>query len=143
MKGKILVIEDNPIWQRKFKKFLELDGFFVEIVSNPKIAIEKIQTERFHFITIDMQLNEKNKEAKSFEGWDILELIKKFRVQAITPVMVITGYGAQYNELKATKKVESLFFMEKGEFDRQKFLEIINKQVEKIDLRFKDDHRGD
>ena len=143
MKGKVLVIEDNLDWQADIKEYLEFDGFHVEIANNLEAALKKVREHRFHFITIDMQLDEKNMEADKFEGWSVLELVKKLRIQDITPAMIITGFGEHYKMLKSVKKVESLFFMEKGEFDRKTFLEIINREVERIDLRFKNDYRGD
>ena len=142
-KGNILVIEDNLDWQDEFREYLESDGFHVEIVSDLETALIKVREQRFHFITIDMQLDEKNMDADKFEGWDILEIINRLRIQDITPAMIITGFGTHYQMLKKTKKVESLHFMEKGEFKKEKFLEIINKEVKRIDLRFKNDYRGD
>ena len=144
MKGKILIIEDDINWQEDLKEYLEIDGFFVKVVSDLETAIITVNKERFHFITVDMELNPDASniiKPEEYEGWGVLEEIKKLRIQDITPVMVITGHGVDYNLFKKLKKVEALFFMEKGEFDKQKFLEIINAQVKRINLRFKDDHR--
>ena len=142
MKGKVLVIEDDINWQDNLRRFLEIAGFYVEIESNIEAALKKLQKDRFHFITIDMQLDEKNATVLEFEGWRILEIIKKLHLLRITPVMVITGFEREYQELKKIKKVEDLFFMGKGTFNRQEFINVIELCVNHIDLRFKDDHRG-
>ncbi len=142
MKGKILIIEDNHSWQIMLKKYLQEDGFYVEVTNDLATALLKIEKEMFHFVTIDMQLDNNNKTPGKYEGWTILETVKKIRLQNTTPCMVITAWGEDYEEVKKLKNVESLFIMEKQTFDRKIFLEIINKNVERIDLRFKDDHRG-
>lgn len=144
MKGKILIIEDDPNWQNDLRFYFENDGFYVEVVSSLEEGISKIKKELFHFITIDMRLDDdKDINPEQFEGWKLLEVIKKLRVQERTPVMVITGYGVEYKELKNIKNMESLFFMEKGrDFDLKKLLEIVNMQVKRIDLRFNNDFRN-
>jgi CheY-like chemotaxis protein len=143
MKGKVLVIEDDEFWKSDLCEFLEDAGFHVEVVSELEKALEKVKKERFHFITIDMQLNEANIDSQKYEGWEILEIIKKLRVQDITPAMVITGFGEEYSELKNKKKLEAIYFMSKGLFDKKEFIEIIEKEVSRRDLRFKNDFRGD
>jgi len=143
MKGKVLIIEDNEVWQNILKEPLESDGFFVEVVNNLDEAVKKVNREKFHFITIDMQLHNDTTTPEQYEGWNILEIIKKLRIQIITPCMVITAFGANYLKHKGAKKVESLFFMDKSKFDEQAFLDKVNEQVQRINLRFKDDHRGD
>lgn len=142
MKGKILIIEDEEFWQLKLKKYLELDGFYTKVVSNLETAIEAVKHEMFHFITLDMQLNKETMKASKFEGWDILAIVKELRIQIITPVMVITGFPRDYETLIKEKNTESIFLMGKDGFDRQDFLETINRVVSKIDLRFKNDYRG-
>jgi DNA-binding response OmpR family regulator len=145
MKGKILVIEDDPNWQEDLKYYFESDGFYVDIVADLETAIIKIKNEMFHFITIDMRLDDKkDMNPDQFEGWELLQIVKKLRVQNNTPVMVITGYEIQYEKLKNEKDTNSLFFMGKGKgFDLEELLDVINTQVKRIDLRFKNDYRGD
>jgi DNA-binding response OmpR family regulator len=142
MKGKVLVIEDNQAWQDLLKKYLERDGFYVEIVDNLESALTKVKHELFHFITIDMRLDDSNQAPGRYEGWTILKVVKELRIQNLTPCMIVTAHGEDYHELKKSKNVESLFIMEKANFDRKQFLAIINRMVEQNDLRFKDDHRG-
>jgi len=142
MKGKVLVIEDNVDWQNLLRDFLEKAGYFVVIEASLELAINKISHELFHFITIDMQLDEDNTGKEKFEGWHILEVVKKLRIHQTTPTMVITGFESEYLELKKLKSVEGLFFMGKGNFDRTSFIETIDRVVAAKDLRFNDDHRG-
>jgi CheY-like chemotaxis protein len=140
-KGKVLVIEDNEFWQNILRDYLELEGFYVEVVSDLETAIQKLEKEIFHCITIDMNLDEANNDADNFEGWDILKKIERLRIKDRTPTYVITGYGEDYLKIRGKKKLEAIFFMEKGQFDRQEFIDTIESEVERIDLRFKGDYR--
>jgi DNA-binding response OmpR family regulator len=144
MKGKVLIIEDDPNWQDDLKEFLEFDGFHVEIAADITTAIKKVTKERFHFITLDMRLDKDSKEnlrIDEFEGWDVLDVIKRLRVEQMTPVMVVTSYPEDYEEYKHIKGLESLFYMGKKAFDKRGFLEIVNREVARIDLRFNNDYR--
>jgi DNA-binding response OmpR family regulator len=139
-KGTILVIEDNLLWQKELRKVLEKEGYFVDIESRFENAIIKVKEKLYHFITIDMQLNKKTLDPYLFEGWDLLKIIKKLKIENNTPVLVLTAFEKDYGEQIKLNKLESIFFMGKGEFDPQKLINIINKSIEKIELRFKDDH---
>lgn len=141
MKGKVLIIEDNPEWQARLKMFIEAGGYHVTVIDNLNEAIDVVSHQMFHFITVDMQLSE-TIDPLDFEGWPLLHVIKKLRVQENTPVMVITGHGHAYLEFKKVKLVESLYYMEKGEFDRAELLNTIDEAVSRIDLRFNDDMRS-
>jgi DNA-binding response OmpR family regulator len=141
-KGKVLVIEDDESWQNNLREFLELEGFYVEVVSDLEKAIQKVEKEIFHFITIDMNLDETKNDPENFEGWDILKKIEKLRIKSRTPTYVITGYGEEYHDLKGKKKLEAIFFMDKAEFDRKEFIETIKREVDRINLKFFNDHRG-
>jgi len=142
MKGKILVIEDDKHWQSKLGRYLEEAGFYVEIVSDLDLALQKVSSELFHFITIDMSLDEGRSNAGNFEGWQVLEIVKKLSVESRTPTMVITGFEVEYKKLIPEKDLQSIFFMGKGSFDREKFVETVVRAVDFHDLRFKDDHRS-
>ena len=96
----------------------------------------------FHFMTVDMSLVDKNVEAENFEGWDVLKLIKELRTDAITPTILITGYEQEYTELSSAMHVRSNFFYgQRGILAIKKLLDPINREDDRIDLRFPDDHR--
>jgi DNA-binding response OmpR family regulator len=86
-KGKILVIEDNIRWQEKLRKYLTAAGYYVEVAETIEMALQKVVCDRFHFITIDMQLDNNNQSPLKYEGWKILEVVTKLRIQYTTPCM--------------------------------------------------------
>lgn len=140
-KGKVLVIEDDPKWSNLLKDYLEEAGYYVDMVSNLQDAIEIIQHQTFHFITVDMQLDRKTTQTERLEGWNILRLVKKMGIEQRTPVMVVTAFEPEYKDLKNNNEFKSLFLMGKGNFDKEEFLKIVDRTVNFHDLRFKDDKR--
>ena len=142
-KGKVLVIENEKDWQTDLKTILEKAGYFVVVAETLPAAIQIVQKELFHFITIDMRLDDNNTEPADYEGWDVLAILKQLRTQDTTPAMVITGYPEDYQDHWRKKRLRSVFFMSKGAFDRKEFIKIVEIAVQSHDLRFKDDHRGD
>ena len=128
MKGKVLIIEDSQRWQDRLRRYLEVDGFYVEAATDLDTALNKIANDRFHFITIDLQLDNNNKSSGKYEGWNILEIVKKIRLQYFTPCMVITAHGEDYEEVRKIKNVDSLFMMEKQILSRLFHLVILKKQ---------------
>jgi len=143
MKGKVLVIEDDKNWQKDLRLFLERAGFHVEVADNLEDALRKVEKELFHFITIDMQLDERNNKAAQFEGWNILDTIKRLRVHARTPTMIITGFTDKYLALKKEKQSEGIFHMPKRGLDPDIFIRTVEDAVKRFDLRFINDYRGD
>ncbi len=139
-KGKILIIEDEKEWQDLLSEYLESAEFQIEIADNLDLAIEKINNELFHYITIDLRLTG-DKDASSYEGWDILRTAIKQRIMYRTPYMVITGYDKEYLELKGIKGLAGVHFMPKSNFNKQVFLDTIISSVEKINLHFFNDNR--
>jgi CheY-like chemotaxis protein len=142
-RGKVLVIEDNRYWQTDLREYLEAANYYVEVADNLDKALEKVKKELFHFITIDMQLKESTVDAETFEGWEILQIVIKLRVQRTIPVMVITGFEMEYQELRHEKECEALFFMSKGNFDGKKFIDIVERETHMTGLTFFNDHRSD
>lgn len=143
-KGKVLVIEDLPKWQGILSKALIKANFYVDIVDNLEAALRKIEKERFHFITIDMNLSDEATKpfiASEMEGWDILEIVNKLRVHETTPTMVITAFEDEYQMEKRLKGIEAMFFMSKLDYDPQKMISKIEEMVKTFDLRFYNDHR--
>ncbi len=139
-RGKVLVIEDDFDWQNRMKKYLEEEGFFVEVASSLMEAKEKMG-ENFHFITIDLQLDENTTDSKKFEGWDILQNVVNTSLKFRTPTMVVTGFDKEYLEHKGIKGLSSFHFMSKSKFDKKIFVKKIIDAVDKIDLTFYDDKR--
>jgi ActR/RegA family two-component response regulator len=140
-RGRVIVIEDDQDWQEILREYLEDAGFFVEVASSLETGLKKIKKERFHFATIDLQLEEDTLNPSEFEGWELLEKIINYRKGNKMPTMVITGFDKAYIKHSEIKKLRGTFFMPKKNFDRKKFIEKVVSSIEALDDRFFDDKK--
>jgi PAS domain S-box-containing protein len=80
---KILVVEDIALNQLLMRTLLEDSGFECEIASNGKVAIEKMKTNTYDLILMDLQMPEMN-------GFEATEYIRKTLNSAI-PIIALTA----------------------------------------------------
>jgi PAS domain S-box-containing protein len=80
---KILVVEDIALNQLLMKTLLDDFGFGCDIAGNGKIAIEKLQTQTYDVILMDLQMPEMN-------GFDATEYIRK-ELNSKTPIIALTA----------------------------------------------------
>ncbi len=66
----ILIVEDEILIQQSLKKLLERRGFFVEVSSSGKTAIEMILSKDYDRIVCDLMLQD-------ISGFDVIEESKK------------------------------------------------------------------
>ena len=82
-KLKILVVEDIALNQLLMKTLLEDFGFDLDIASNGKIAIEKLQTTPYDLILMDLQMPEMN-------GFEATEFIRN-EMKSKIPIIALTA----------------------------------------------------
>jgi PAS domain S-box-containing protein len=80
---RVLVAEDVPLNQLLIKIILNDFGFDYEVVENGKIAIEKLQTNTYDIILMDLQMPEMN-------GFEATEYIRKTMKSKI-PIIALTA----------------------------------------------------
>lgn len=80
---KVLVVEDMALNQLLMKTLLDDFGFEREIASNGKIAIEKMTTEKYDIILMDLQMPEMN-------GFEATEYIRN-QLKSSIPIIALTA----------------------------------------------------
>jgi len=80
---KILVVEDIALNQLLMKTLLDDFGFEREIVANGKLAIEKLQTNSYDIILMDLQMPEMN-------GFEATEYIRN-KMNSKVPIIALTA----------------------------------------------------
>ncbi|MES2565842.1 MAG: ATP-binding protein [Bacteroidota bacterium] len=80
---KVLVVEDMPLNQLLMKTVLDDFGFYPDIASNGRIAIEKLQNNAYDIILMDLQMPEMN-------GFEATEHIRKIMKSEI-PIIALTA----------------------------------------------------
>lgn len=82
-RGKILVVEDVALNQLLMKTLLEDFGFRMDIAGNGKVAIEKLESDAFDLILMDLQMPEMN-------GFAATEHIRK-KLKLDVPIIALTA----------------------------------------------------
>lgn len=80
---RVLVVEDMPLNQLLIKIILKDFGFDVDIAGNGKIAIEKLQENKYDIILMDLQMPELN-------GFEVTEHIRN-KMNSQIPIIALTA----------------------------------------------------
>lgn len=83
-KGKILIIEDNPINSIVFEKYLSIMGHSVFKAEDAGSALELLERERFDVILMDVQLPE-------VDGITLAGIIRNKQDSKDTPIIAVTA----------------------------------------------------
>ncbi len=112
LRGKIMVIEDVPVFQLQLVTTLSKLGFEITTAGSAEEASQKIKIKKFDLITLDFGL----------PGVSGAEWLKKFRtIDQVTPVVVISSSDAEEirNVLEMLQGGAQHFFI-KDEFNQNK-----------------------
>ena len=82
---KILVVEDNTLNQKLAGFMLSDWGFEFDICSNGKLAVEKLKTENYNLILMDIQMPEMN-------GYEATEFIRD-QLKLSVPIIAMTAHA--------------------------------------------------
>ena len=92
-KLQVLVIDDDAVVGRSFDRVLSDKGYEVSTAQSGEEALETMENSEFDVVFTDIKM----------PGMDGLEVTERIKARCPwTPVVVITGYGTQDNEAKAS-----------------------------------------
>lgn len=86
---KILIVDDEDKMRQVIKIYLQKEGYIVEEASNGKEALEKIDTDKFSLILLDVMMPE-------IDGWTVC---RKVRQESSVPIIMLTARGEEYDKL--------------------------------------------
>lgn len=90
--SEILVVDDKPEIRKNFERMLEAEGYSVRCAANGDKALEAIFVRKPDLVLLDIDMPRRN-------GFSTCEEIRRF--DELLPVLFITGYGSEVNELRA------------------------------------------
>jgi len=95
---KVLVVEDDKVNQMLITRFLQSRSYKVELAENGKVAFEKIITDEFDVILMDIQM-------PVMDGMEATRLIrmKEARSGKYTPIIALTAHALQGDKDKFIK----------------------------------------
>ncbi len=94
LKGRILVVDDEPIVCERLKPALEKVGFYVEAYTESQKAIDRLAEEKFDIVVTDIKM-------KGPDGIEILHFVKQ--QSPATHVIIITGFATVESAREAMK----------------------------------------
>lgn len=120
---KVLVVEDMALNQLLMKTLLDDFGFECDIAANGKLAIERLQTQSYDIILMDLQMPEMN-------GFEATEYIRK-TMNAKIPIIALTA-DVTTVDLEKCKAVGMNDYIAKPLDERvlyRKIVGLVNKSV--------------
>ncbi len=93
IKPQVLVIDDDAVVGRSFDRVLSEKGYEVSTALSGEEALKDIESKEYDLVFTDIKM----------PGMDGLEVAERIKAQCPwTPVVVITGYGTEENEARAS-----------------------------------------
>ncbi|MEN8908136.1 MAG: chemotaxis protein CheW [Clostridiales bacterium] len=118
-KGKILLVEDTPFFQKQEREYLESSGFEVVLTSNGKEALTVLEKEKFDCVISDIQM----------PLMDGIELIKKIRENNKISNLPAIALTSMSTEKQKKIGLDSGFDYYEIKLDRDNLIKTINRAL--------------
>ena len=92
-KGKILVVEDNPMNLELVKDLLEVREYIVYEATNAQEALDQVKSNRFDLILMDIQL-------PGMDGLTATKMIREDPQNKNIPIIALTAHAMKGDEEK-------------------------------------------
>ncbi len=122
--GRLLLAEDNEVAVLQVKKFLENEGYAVDVVRNGREALAYLQQNIPAGIILDLMMPEMN-------GFEVLAEIRTAKRTSGIPVLVLSAKELTSEDREKLKGNNIHQFIQKGDIDRLGFLERLRAMLEK------------
>jgi DNA-binding NtrC family response regulator len=120
---KILIIDDEEKIRTLLSRIISLEGFDVEVASDCKMGLNKLDREDFDVVLCDVKLPDGNG----------VEFTKKIKVKfPLVEIILLTAYGNIPDGVQAIKN-GAFDYITKGD-DNNKILPLLHRAIEKVDL---------
>jgi DNA-binding NtrC family response regulator len=80
----LLILDDEPLVGQRLKPALTKEGYRVEVYTNPKEAVARLEEKNFDIVVTDIRMEE-------LDGLQVLETV--LQRSPATKVIMITGYA--------------------------------------------------
>ncbi len=121
LKPRILIVDDDQRARDFLSDFLTTEDYTVLTAPDGETALKTIRTEDLNLVLLDLLLPDIN-------GIEVLKRIKEYF--PTLPVIMISGF-AQIQDAVAATKAGAYDFLEKGNFDKERFILTIRNALER------------
>jgi two-component system cell cycle response regulator DivK len=94
MVGTLLVVEDHEDNRRILRDLLRATGFELIEAHDGEAALERVSSERFDLILMDIQL-------PGIDGYEVARRVRAGSANTTTPIIAVTSYALTGDEDKA------------------------------------------
>jgi len=95
---KILLVEDDPMVVRMYKKKLEFDGFKLTLAYNGEEGLEALKKELPDIVLLDIMMPKMN-------GIEMLQIVKNHPEYKNIPVVILTNLDDRAEDIKKVKTI--------------------------------------
>ena len=131
---RILIVEDQPVWQDQLAQMMETDNYFWRVAPSQEQAMERLKLETFHVIMLDLMLGETNIPVREGKGWQLLDYIVANCPK--TKVIVISGSTSSADVARLFMGYPIKGFIDKRAFNEMELRNIVREQSAGPSLRF-------
>jgi len=117
-KGRILLVEDSPLYQKIQMEILNEHGFEVVLEENGRAGLERLQKEEFDLVVTDIEMPEMN-------GWEFASAVRKLEDDKLRTKPIV-AVSTRVSKEDLAKGVKSGFTKHLEKFDKDEVLEAIN-----------------
>ncbi|MHB2153135.1 sigma-54-dependent transcriptional regulator [Calditrichota bacterium GD2] len=121
--SKVLIVDNDPIFLRTTKRFLETHGYNVQTIGNPTQVFQLMSDQVFHCVLLDVKM-------PAMSGIDVLKAIRK--ENSSIPVIMISGESTINIAVEALK-IGAYDFIEKP-VESSRLLNTIQNAIDKFRL---------
>jgi DNA-binding NarL/FixJ family response regulator len=125
----VLVVEDDPTWQNLFVEIIADAGFSATVVASVSEAEKALDAENFAVVIVDISLALPDHADRG--GVQVLRYIAA-RPRPV-PAIVVTGYATVELAVETLADLEARYLFRKEEFDRRRFIHLIQETVSMAD----------
>ncbi len=121
----ILIIEDDPVWQKIFSDISRDAGFRPTLAAAYHDGLTALSQHRYALAVVDMSLSELYHDNR-----DGLKLLRQIASLAEPlPAIVVTGYASIDLAVETLVDLKAVHFFRKDEFDRRKFARTLQQEA--------------
>lgn len=119
--AKVLIIEDDPLMIRMYKKIFSFDGYEVDTAGDGEEGFSKISSFKPTVILLDVMMPKLN-------GLEVLEKIKKDPDLKSIPVIMLTNLAGQQDIDKALE-LGAVKYIVKSEYDPKQVSDMVKEII--------------
>lgn len=115
--AKILIVEDDPLMSRMYKKIFTFEKYDVDVATNGEEGLAKVKRGKPTLILLDIMMPEMN-------GLQVLEKLKADPSTKMIPVVILTNLSGQA-DAEAALKMGAVKYIVKSEYKPEEVTKMV------------------